>query len=110
MNIIQSLGQLSEALDFGSTFCQRVVDIAVEAANSAVLLSLNAAERLSLDTAAFLQNDLTLAADTSCTAAYRDMQTLLDREGPRQTSSSSADLGAGDNVQGTSRLELLCVM
>lgn len=91
---MQSTGLLTLDLDIGINYCERVVATAVEAANNAVFSSLSAAERLGLDTAAFLQNELVVAADTSCTAEYRGIQMLLHGETSSLNSSSTIDLGA----------------
>lgn len=91
---MQSIGLLSEALEVGGNYCKRVVDMAVEAANSAVFLSLDAAERLGQSLAVFLENDLMVAADTACNAAYRGMQALLEGEEAGLDSSDTLDLSA----------------
>ena len=91
---MQSIGLLSEALDFAANYCEQVVDMAVEAANRAVFLSLNAAERLGQNAADFLENDIMVAADTSCNVAYRGIQSLLAGEQARLNSNGMLDLGA----------------
>ena len=91
---VQATGLLSEALEVGSNFCTRVLDIAVQGANNAVFSSLTAAESLGLDPAGFLENDLVIAADTACNAAYRGIRLLMEEEQMSLNSTSTIDLGA----------------
>lgn len=105
---VQATGLLSEALEIGSNFCMRVVDIGVQAANNAVFSSLIAAESLGLDPAGSLQTHLVIAADTACNAAYRGIQLLMQEEQMSLNSTSTIDLGAAatDHPDGRS---LTCV-
>ena len=98
---------LDRALDIGSNFCERVVDVAVEAANNAVFSSIDTAERLGLESAAVLQNELVVAADTSCNAAYRGIQMLMEGEQASMNSTSTIDLGAAA-AEGPSGTILIC--
>ena len=68
-----------------------------------VFSSLNAAEHLGFDSAAFLENELVVAADTSCNAAYRGIQMLMEGEQATLNSASTIDLGAAaaENPDGT---------
>jgi hypothetical protein len=95
-------GLLKEETETGGDFCGLVVDLAVEAANNAVLGTFHAAQHIGLKSFTFLQQELLVAADTTCAAAYRGMQQLLDREVVALNSSSTIDLfAASEDPSGT---------
>lgn len=101
--VLQMEGLLIEAVETGGDFCGRVVNIAVEVANKLVLASVDATQYIGLDSVMWLDQDFLLAADTSCTVAFRGMQKLLDGSIALQNSSSTIDLtaAASDESSGT---------
>lgn len=92
--IMQGMGLLLESLDIGGGFCEHVVDLAIDAAHSAVFSTLAAAERMGLSAAAFVEQDVIDVADTACNAAFMGIQALLEGDRASQDSSSTIDLSA----------------
>lgn len=74
--------------------CDRVVDVAVEATNTALLASFDAAQRIDVGSVFFLDEAFFVSADTACTATFQALQKSLDGEFTLQNSSSTIDLSA----------------
>lgn len=94
LNVLQHGGLLTETVQTGGDFCGRVVDLATEAANTALISSFNAAQYIGLQSATLLYDEFALAADTACTVAFRGIQQLLNEDVASQNSSSTIDLTA----------------
>lgn len=94
---------LWEDIQTGRDLCGRVVDLAVEVSNTALLSSFDAARYIGLDGLNFLYEEFFFTADTACNAVFREIQELLDGEVASQNSSSTIDLDAatGDDTSGT---------
>lgn len=91
---MQMAGTLEDDITTGQDFCKSVIDIAVQAADTAMLLSLVASERLALDVAANLATGSLLTVDTGCNDELRTIQKLLDEHISQQNSSSTVALKA----------------
>lgn len=91
---IQIAGLLREDIQTAGDVCGRVVDLAVEASNTAFLSSFAAAHYLGLGDTTFLDQDLFFTADTVCAAVLREIQQLLDQELASLSSSYTIDLDA----------------
>ena len=82
-------------------FCSRVVDVAIQAADTAVLLSMHTAKVIGLDGFGNLVESGSLfaaAADIACNIELRRAQMLLDDHVASQNSSSAVDYQASGGV------------
>lgn len=84
---LQMTGLLDENLKTGGSFCERVVDLAVEIADTTVLLSLDTARIMGQDSAAIIQSSSLFSADTACNAEHQRVQAQLDEHLLSQNSS-----------------------
>lgn len=85
---MQMAALLEEDIKTGGDFCTRVVDLAVEVADTTVLLSLNAAKSLGQDSVSFAESSSLFAAEIACYSEQQSAQAQLDEQQLSQDGSS----------------------
>ena len=77
LNILQGVQALELELQIGADICSRIVDYAVQAANTVFLQAYEAAQYIGLGNFDFTASGFYEVADTACDAAYRGALQLL---------------------------------